>query len=157
MSETMPDLHPPPSADGVRELPEEIEKAIEALIDAEHDQLRKGASNASAWCEQAKVCNQAREALTAAILSRLGEAEAGQWRPIETAPKAWRDEAGRVQYVWLIARYPVGSGWTDQVFAWRDPDGAWSRWQHHFPPTHWMEAPKPPALTEAGRLALKDA
>ncbi|WCS27197.1 hypothetical protein LOK46_10390 [Methylobacterium sp. NMS14P] len=57
------------------DLPEEIATAIEELIDAEHDQFRKGASNASAWCEQAKVCNQAREALTAAILSRLGEAE----------------------------------------------------------------------------------
>lgn len=58
------------------DLPDEIEKAIEALCDAEHAQVIEGSHSASAWCEAATVCQKAREALTAAILSRLGEAEA---------------------------------------------------------------------------------
>ena len=87
-----------------------------------------------------------------AVSSLAGECPSRGWRPITTAPKAWRDETGRGRYVWLVARYPGSPTWTDQYYSWRDPDGQWVRWPHYFAPTHWMDAPLPPGAL-AGEAA----
>lgn len=73
-----PDPHPP-SADGVRELPEEIVKAIDELLWAAEIQGQDTIAGDDERTAHAEAhTNICRIALTAAILSRLGEAEAAE-------------------------------------------------------------------------------
>lgn len=59
------------------ELPEEIATAIEAFRKAEQREARlEPAREPGPWADSVTACRKAKEALTAAILSRLGEAEA---------------------------------------------------------------------------------
>lgn len=31
---------------------------------------------------------------------------------------------------------------SDPYCVWRDDDGGFARWPHHFPPTHWLPLPE---------------
>ncbi len=72
-----------------------------------------------------------------------------EWRSIDSAPRV-RNEAGEHQIIFLTARYPIGGAtWTDLVQSWwvepaGENDGFWARWNHQFPPTHWMKISLPP-------------
>lgn len=70
------------------------------------------------------------------------------WRPIAEAPKG-RDANGKMHKALLIARYPAEfttmPTWSDiRECWWDDSTGAWGRWPHSFPPTHFMPSPALP-------------
>lgn len=74
--------------------------------------------------------------------------EAG-WRDIESAP------IGKTMFV--VIGVTDGNGFTgdrpyttDPCCVWRDEDGRFARWPHHWPPTHWMPLPPAPARKALG-------
>lgn len=193
------------------DLPEEIEKAIDELMWAAEIQGQDTIAGDDEVTGHSEThTNVCRMALTAAILSRLGEAEARgapfgtgysraepsglgpeaeypsrvRWQPIETAPK---DDEQTI----LVCDARVAGGF-HQVVWWdadsKQPEYRWDTSDgpkfHRDAFTHWMPLPAPPAqeteaegqdargglvhegsvaeghapaLTEAGRLAIKDA
>ena len=72
------------------------------------------------------------------------------WQPIDTAP------TDRTMFVVIGVILGTGNGLTggkkyttDPVCVWRDEDGAFARWQHIWPPTHWMPLPTAPIIKGA--------
>lgn len=69
-----------------------------------------------------------------------------QWLPIETAPKDSRE-------MFVVRAFnvdPIGIGkgfsYTSDAYAvFRADDGAFVRWPHTWPPTHWMPLPAAPS------------
>ncbi|WP_338469046.1 DUF551 domain-containing protein [Sphingomonas sp. gentR] len=74
--------------------------------------------------------------------------EAG-WRDIESVP------IGKTMFV--VIGVTDGNGFTggqpyttDPCCVWRNEDGSFARWNHHWPPTHWMPLPPAPARKALG-------
>jgi len=70
------------------------------------------------------------------------------WQPIETAP------VGRKMFVVCAFNAVVDRMsphrrlyTSDPYCVWQDSRGMFSRWPHHFSPTHWMPLPEPPEAT----------
>jgi hypothetical protein len=73
------------------------------------------------------------------------EATRPKWLPIETAPKDGRE-------MFVVRAFDVSNGFTggrvytsDAYAVWRDDDGGFARWPHHFQPTHWQPLPAAPS------------
>ena len=67
-----------------------------------------------------------------------------EWQPIETAPTEGRE-------MFVVRAFRVSNGFTggreyttDPWCVWRQGDGTFARWPHHFEPTHWIPLPAPP-------------
>jgi hypothetical protein len=65
-------------------------------------------------------------------------APTSQWQDIATAPKDGTRE------MFVVKAFNVSNGFTggkpytsDPWCVWRESDGSFSRWPHHFQPTHW--------------------
>lgn len=66
-----------------------------------------------------------------------------EWLPIETAPDASAKE------MFVVRGFNVCNGFTggklyttDPWCVWREKDGSFARWNHHYLPTHWLPLPK---------------
>lgn len=93
-----------------------------------------------------------------AILQALASpAKVTGWQGIETHDGSRRPE------VLLIGLYPDGVTWSDVYHGWRQPPyahdgefgieqlpGAWARWPHKFPPTHFQPVVTPPRPEDEG-------
>jgi hypothetical protein len=61
-----------------------------------------------------------------------------QWQDIATAPKDGTREMFVVKAFNVCNGFTGGKPYTsDPWCVWRESDGSFSRWPHHFPPTHW--------------------
>lgn len=71
-----------------------------------------------------------------------------EWLLIEDAPD------GSTKEMFLVRAFNVMNGFTggeyytsDPWCVWREKDGSFARWPHHFPPTHWCRLPVEPSNT----------
>jgi hypothetical protein len=63
---------------------------------------------------------------------------APKWQDIATAPKDGTREMFVVKAFNVCNGFTGGKPYTsDPWCVWRESDGSFSRWPHHFPPTHW--------------------
>jgi hypothetical protein len=86
---------------------------------------------------------KALDALLAQMLAAQSPAPAApaptsQWQDIATAPKDGTREMFVVKAFNVCNGFTGGKPYTsDPWCVWRESDGSFSRWPHHFPPTHW--------------------
>jgi hypothetical protein len=71
------------------------------------------------------------------------------WKSIDTAPKDGTRE------MFVVKAFGVSNGFTggkpytsDPWCVWRESDGSFARWPHHFAPTHWQPLAAAPAATD---------
>jgi hypothetical protein len=75
--------------------------------------------------------------VTRAAIRALASSMA-QWQDIATAPKDGTREMFVVKAFNVCNGFTGGKPYTsDPWCVWRESDGSFSRWPHHFPPTHW--------------------
>ncbi|MEH3063829.1 MAG: hypothetical protein PGN33_14170 [Methylobacterium radiotolerans] len=120
------------------ELPEEIERAMRVTI----EELLFAGRFADEALINYKI-EKGAAPLRAAILSRLREAEADRWQPIETAPKDCAVVLVALNGCTTAARHFEDHGWYEINSHWTDA------WGGEIWPSHWMPLPDAPALSEA--------
>lgn len=75
--------------------------------------------------------------------------EPSGWRPIETAPVGKEMFVARA--IDVLNGFTGGRTYTsDPWCVWQPEKGKFSRWNHHFQPTHWMPLPSPSSADEGG-------